>query len=192
MLVASLTTVEHSIKDLKNQPFSIRPATDEDLLKIVAIEQKFYPMPWTEAQFASELEKSFSSFLVMTDDETDEVVAGYCVFWGMDESIELLNITVDEGFRGRGFAKRFLQVLIADGIKSSKKEVFLEVRKSNTSAIQLYQKTGFEITKVRPRFYSNGEDAYQMKLNLEQTKEWTLKKMDRGDLQAPSEEEFDS
>jgi [ribosomal protein S18]-alanine N-acetyltransferase len=147
--------------------FSLRPATAEDLDAIVSVEQKFYPAPWTKAQFAEELEKPFSTFWVLTDDESDETVAAYCIFWSLDDSVELLNITVDLPFRSQGFAKRLLQHLFQYGLKEEKNTVFLEVRKSNLAAIQLYQKFGFEVVQVRKRFYADGEDAYQMKCALE-------------------------
>jgi ribosomal protein S18 acetylase RimI-like enzyme len=42
------------------------------------------------------------------------------------------------------------------------------VRKSNASAIALYQGLGFVITHVRKGFYSDGEDAYQMARYLDE------------------------
>jgi ribosomal-protein-alanine N-acetyltransferase len=55
------------------------------------------------------------------------------------------------------------QTAIQKGIK----RLSLEVRKSNATAIQLYQNLKFVITHVRRNFYSNGEDAYLMTLHLE-------------------------
>ena len=38
----------------------------------------------------------------------------------------------------------------------------LEVRVSNTVAINLYKSFGYEIVTTRKRYYENGEDAYLM------------------------------
>ena len=40
--------------------------------------------------------------------------------------------------------------------------ITLEVRVSNTVAINLYKSCGFEIAATRKRYYENGEDAYLM------------------------------
>jgi len=46
------------------------------------------------------------------------------------------------------------------------KEVYLEVRVSNTPAIRLYEKLGFKIVKVLEGYYSDGENAYLMAREL--------------------------
>jgi len=46
-------------------------------------------------------------------------------------------------------------------------EAYLEVRVSNTPAISLYKKLGFEIVEVIPRYYHDGEDAYLMARSLD-------------------------
>ncbi len=51
--------------------YSLRPASDDDLAQVLEIENKSYPLPWTAEAFTQELEKPYSSFLVLTDDETD-------------------------------------------------------------------------------------------------------------------------
>ena len=56
--------------------------------------------------------------------------------------------------------------LIRQGIEAMKgygaSEVFLEVRKSNTPAIKVYEHLGFEIKRVLRGYYRDGEDAYLM------------------------------
>ena len=37
--------------------------------------------------------------------------------------------------------------------------ISLEVRKSNLKAISLYERNGFEISRVRPNYYDDAEDA---------------------------------
>jgi ribosomal-protein-alanine N-acetyltransferase len=158
--------------------FSLRPATSDDLAKIVEIENRVHVAPWTHSHFESELQKPYSHFLVLSDDETDEVIAGYAVFWQMGSEpqeqgerhggdAEVLNIVVDLPFRGRGFAKQMLRQVVTSAVRDGCQKVILDVRKTNVSAIQLYQSLGFSITQVRKKFYSNGEDAYGMTLFLD-------------------------
>jgi ribosomal protein S18 acetylase RimI-like enzyme len=46
------------------------------------------------------------------------------------------------------------------------REVELEVRKSNASAIRFYTRYAFQITNLLPRFYTDGEDGYKMRRHL--------------------------
>ena len=43
------------------------------------------------------------------------------------------------------------------------KQVELEVRTTNTAAINFYKKQGFVIIETIPKFYQNGEDACAMR-----------------------------
>ena len=151
---------------LKSSSYSVRPASADDLAQIVKLDRRNYPQPWTEGQFTAELDKPFSRFLVITDDETDETVIAYCVYWNLDDAIELLNLTVDAEHRRAGYAKLLLQGLIREALRDEKRSVFLEVRKSNQAAIGLYLKFRFEVAQTRKGFYTDGEDAYQMRLDL--------------------------
>lgn len=149
---------------------SLRPMTADDLAKVVEIEKRCHVAPWNRTNFEGEFQKPYSVQLVLTDDDTDEVIFGYVVFWKISDSVEILNIVVDLEFRGMGLAKKMLRQVVQHAIKNDAKHLILDVRKSNAAALFLYQKTGFIISQIRKGFYSNGEDAYQMTLNLEQAK----------------------
>ena len=146
--------------------FSLRPATVEDVSKLLQIEQKLHIAPWNEKHFLDELNKPYSHFLVLTDDETDLEVAGYIVFWSLFDECQILNIAVDFPYRGLGLAKQMMRKAVSLATKKGIAKVVLEVRKSNLPAVQLYQSLGFVVTQIRQRFYSNGEDAYFMTLSL--------------------------
>lgn len=149
------------------ESFSLRPATPEDLALILLIEHKVYPIaPWTEDGFRGELTKPFSRFLVYTDDETDSCIAAYIIYWMLLEDCRVLNIAVDLPFRGLGLGQKLVANAVNEAVRKGFPKVSLEVRKSNTPAIQLYQKMKFTISQVRKQFYSNGEDAYEMTLDL--------------------------
>ncbi|OAK95728.1 N-acetyltransferase complex ARD1 subunit [Phaeosphaeriaceae sp. SRC1lsM3a] len=50
--------------------------------------------------------------------------------------------------------------------------VSLHVRVSNTAALHLYRDTlGFTVDKVEAKYYADGEDAYSMKMELDELKE---------------------
>jgi len=148
--------------------YSLRPATPEDLDSVLEIEAVAQPHgAWTRSHFESEFEKPYSRFLVCTDDETDSQRVGYIVYWIIFEEASLQTVAVHLDHRGMGFAKSMLQTMISDALKGGAKKVNLEVRKSNTRAIHLYQRLGFSVTQVRKGFYSDGEDAFQMTLHLE-------------------------
>ena len=148
--------------------FSLRPATEDDIAYVCEIERKVHVAPWSEESFRSELGKPYSKFLVMTDDETDSKIAGYIVYWIMLKDCQILNVVVDLPYRGLGLAKKMMNQALSASLRDGVHKIVLEVRKSNLAAVQLYQGLGFAISHVRKSFYSNGEDAYQMELNLEE------------------------
>ena len=152
---------------LETASFSLRPATEDDLNSILEIECKSYPVPWNEEAFKVEIQKPFSHFLVLTDDKTDSVIAGYIVYWLMFDECHILNVAVCSDWRGLGLATRLVRKAIDDAIRKDMQRVFLEVRKSNAQAVALYGKLGFFVDHIKAKFYDDGEDAYFMMLFLQ-------------------------
>jgi [ribosomal protein S18]-alanine N-acetyltransferase len=145
---------------------SLRPASIDDLPQLVEIERRVHVAPWNEENFKGEMAKPYSQVLLITDDETDTKVIGYIVFWLMFDECQILNVVVDLPYRGLGFAKQMVQKAVAQAAKKNLKRVILDVRRGNLAAIQLYQRLGFTVTRVQKKFYTNGEDAYLMTLDL--------------------------
>lgn len=148
---------------------SVRPAILEDVPKIIEIERLCYPapcVPWTEEGFRLEIEKPFSRTLLLTDDETDSVVAGYIVFWLLAGEGHILNLAIHPEWRGVGLGTKLVRQVVNMAVREEMQRIFLEVRKSNSGAVGLYQKIGFFIDHIKPRFYENGESAYFMVLNM--------------------------
>jgi ribosomal-protein-alanine N-acetyltransferase len=135
---------------------------------LVEIEKRVHVSPWSLQAFEGELAKDYSRVWVLTDDETDAIIAGYIVFWELLDNCQVLNLAVDLSFRGCGLAKLLVREAARSGIRKGLRFMNLEVRVSNQPAIQLYQGLGFAILAVRKNFYSNSEDAYQMRLALEE------------------------
>jgi ribosomal-protein-alanine N-acetyltransferase len=143
---------------------SPRPMVEEDLKQIILIEAQSYPEPWKISHFLEELKKTYTRVLVLTDDETDSIVIGYIVYWLQAEGISLLNVAVDPKWRGFGFGKKLMQLMINEAVKEDISHIILEVRENNQNAIKLYTDLGFKITHSRKNFYSNGETALVMEI----------------------------
>ena len=149
---------------------SMRAAVEDDLDAVVTIENRVHAathQKWTREQFAQELEKPYSRFWVMTDDETDSVIYAFIVGHQMGDAVEVLNVAVDHAFRGLGLGRFLLRAFLKDAMRAGFKRAILEVRKSNLPAIHLYQSSGFVTTQVRQGFYADGEDAYLMTVEFE-------------------------
>lgn len=146
---------------------SVRPATEDDVGAVHAIEKRCYKHPWSQAQFLEELSTKGSQFLVLTDDETDTLVAGYVVFRDLGTESHLLNVAVEHNWRGLGMGQRLVGFVINHAYRQGHDRVFLEVRTENLGAVGLYEKMGFRRITVRKSFYSDGADAFFMQLDLE-------------------------
>ncbi len=90
-------------------------------------------------------------------------VAGFAGMWQLYDEAHVTTIGVDVPFRGRGLGEALLLRLLDESVRRGANLMTLEVRISNDGAIRLYEKYGFSVHGVRPRYYSdNGEDAYLM------------------------------
>jgi [ribosomal protein S18]-alanine N-acetyltransferase len=90
-------------------------------------------------------------------------IVGYGGLWLVVDEAHITTIAVDPAHRGRSVGELLLISLIDQAYELSATWVTLEVRKSNTTAQNLYMKYGFRTTGVRDRYYTdNGEDALIM------------------------------
>ena len=149
------------MNDLK---LSLRPANPDDLPQILKIESVSYPAPWNDSQFHTELKIPYSRFYVLTDDETDEIIFGYMIYYVQAEGVSLLNIALHPDVKGLGYAKKLMRTMINEAVRDEIPRVSLEVRASNAPAIRLYLSLGFKTLHERKNFYQNGETALIMEL----------------------------
>lgn len=148
----------------------IRKAKSTDIGRIAGIEQQVYQHPWKKNYFIHELDHDISFFYVAQEEESGRV-AGYIIFWVVEETMELHNIAVAPEFKKRGVGKQLMQFMMATAKERNVEEVFLEVRASNRRAIEVYEGFGFERISVRKNYYDEPkEDAvvYKLAVNLAQ------------------------
>ena len=72
------------------------------------------------------------------------------------------NIVVKKSHRGHGIGGELLDALIELCVELNQKSLTLEVNVSNTPAINLYEKFGFQNLGIRKKYYNNTTDAIIM------------------------------
>ncbi|MGN1317317.1 MAG: ribosomal protein S18-alanine N-acetyltransferase [Acutalibacteraceae bacterium] len=118
--------------------------------EIARLEKECFSIPWSEDGLKNELNNAFARFFVAT--YTGEI-AGYIGAHNVLGEVYITNVAVFEKYRRKGVAKRLIDTLL-EAVKEEKGEfVTLEVRESNTSALSLYEKCGFEKVGERKNFY---------------------------------------
>lgn len=151
------------------RPMRLLPMAVRDLDEVMAIESMSHLSPWSIGHFMDSLTAGYWAYclrgLAEIDDEKDVLLA-YCVLMpGVDE-LSLLNITVNPAYRRQGLAKKVLDTIDDLAIGRDLYKIFLEVRASNVSAINLYESLGYHQVGMRKEYYSaiNGvrEDAKVM------------------------------
>ena len=103
-----------------------------------AIESSAGPYRWTRGDWLSSLEKD-RCFVWLEADRPVAVAAFSVVF----DEVNLLNIAVRADVQRRGIARQFLQHCLDEFAGQGMKHCFLEVRRSNRAALELYRQLGF-------------------------------------------------
>ncbi len=87
-------------------------------------------------------------FVFVTDGGFGAVMVNY-------DSADLLDIAVEPDLRGQGIGSCLMQFMCDECKRRGVNEIFLEVRVTNTPAIALYKKFGFEQISIRKNYYSS-------------------------------------
>ena len=140
--------------------YIIVPMDRSHISQIAALEKECFEQPWSEAALEEELYNPQASFIVAEDGEGG--VLGYAGLHVVLDEGYIANVAVEEAARRHGVGSALMDVYCRFG-QAHLSFLTLEVRASNTSAIQLYLKHEFEEVGRRKNFYSNPkEDAIIM------------------------------
>lgn len=121
--------------------------------------------PWSRAQFIDCLTSPYFAQQLLIDD----TVVGYYVGMGVAQECTLMDLGIHQDYRGQGLGKAVLKGFLLACNSQQAEQAWLEVRRSNTAAINLYRQFGFVDVEVRRAYYpapEGREDAIVMKLEL--------------------------
>ncbi len=136
----------------------------EHLEEICAIEESSFTDPWSRGTLSQCIQGKFAAVLVALEDGD---VLGHAIFNVMADEAELYNIAVRRESRGRGVGTALLQGTMRLARQAGAERMFLEVRKSNAAAREMYRKAGFAVCGQRRNYYeAPREDAMIMDIQL--------------------------
>ena len=157
---------------------SFMPMQASDLDQVLSIEDVSHAHPWTRGNFSDSLLAGHWAYCIRPQlDQSDcepgsyldpAVLWAYCILYPAVDELHLLNITVDPKLRKLGLGARIMSAI--EGVAHQQKisRVLLEVRPTNTPALGLYTKLGYEQIGLRKNYYpaseidGNREDAIVM------------------------------
>jgi ribosomal-protein-alanine N-acetyltransferase len=139
---------------------------EEDVLAVANLESACFLPPYLEKEIRYELKENPVSKLYVAT--IDNVVVGYLDFMITFDSSSITRLCVSDFYRHKGIASALLNKMV-ETLKKQKDKVLyvtLEVRASNTEAINLYKKNKFEQVTIKRAYYESGEDAIYMVRSL--------------------------
>lgn len=142
-------------------PLVFRELQETDLDAVASLEASVSPEPWSRQLFAGELQVHTAErhWLVAEERSPEPTILGFGgVMYALDDA-HLMNIAVDPEHQGGGVGRRLLANLVLEAIERGARNLTLEVRVSNASAIALYRRFRLAPVGSRPRYYPDGEDA---------------------------------
>ena len=150
----------------------VRPAEDKDIPYILQIENLcFHCGVWKKENVLYELhENPVSNFWVLelshTGKDEDKRIVGFSDYWHTFDSATICQIAIHPYLHGKQLGRVLMDEIYNDCVAKKVRNLTLEVRVSNTHAINFYKAQGFKIITTKPHYYDNGEDAYYMILEV--------------------------
>ena len=119
---------------------------------------------WSDEQFREELANVPDTRMYWVALE-DKRVVGYFGMMLLADFADIATIAVIPSHRRQGIATDMVKLMLETAKDRGAIRMLLEVRTTNTAAIEFYQKLGFVIIAERPHYYGPGLTAYVMELS---------------------------
>jgi [ribosomal protein S18]-alanine N-acetyltransferase len=141
--------------------YAIRPAKPADLDALLAIEQAaFNTDHLSRRQYRKHLVSATAAVLVAAG--AGGILGKTVVFFRAGSDIaRLYSIAVAQAARGQGLGLVLLHAAEKEARRRGCRRMRLEVSQVNPTAMQLYEREGYERIGEQRGYYENGEDAWR-------------------------------
>ncbi|MEC7596475.1 MAG: ribosomal protein S18-alanine N-acetyltransferase [Pseudomonadota bacterium] len=132
----------------------------KEIDSVVSVEKDSSEYPWTKKQLSESIANSNNLNYILV---LESKIIGYIITMPSIDSADILNIVIHKDFKRKGFGSSLI-VEISKVLSQKKiKTIFIEVRKSNLSAISFYLSLGFKEISIRKNYYSKNSNKLSRK-----------------------------
>ncbi len=146
----------------------VRPMELADIARVHQIDVLSFSMPWSERSYRFELLENQSSLILVAEANRAGMAAelvGMIVIWVILDEAHVATIATHPDFRGLGIGRQLLARGLLAAYERGARLSYLEVRRSNQIARNMYEHFGYQVVGERLRYYQdNNEDALLMTL----------------------------
>jgi len=146
---------------------AVRPMTLDDLPSVLEIDRLSFALPWPERSFRFELTENDAAHLIVAESVWGgrERAVGYLGYWLLVDEMHISTLAVHPDVRGQGIGEGLLLAGLEHARRHGAEMSTLEVRPSNSAALALYRKHGYDLVgRLRAYYRDNHEDALLMTL----------------------------
>lgn len=143
----------------------LRPIVKADLPQLLCIEQAAHAVPWTDETFKTCFEAGHIGWVIelnRDDQNKGRRIVGFTLVSVRMEECHILNLCVAREHQHQGYGRQLLEHAMRSAKDLGASVVYLEVRRTNTRAIELYKNAQFILIGERKDYYptvSGNEDA---------------------------------
>lgn len=137
----------------------------EDADGVARVEAACMPVPWSRQSFWEEASHTDAYYLIARDVDRDNLIVAYAGCWVLANEGHITNVAVDPDYQGQGLGRRLMNELTSRVKALGVDSMTLEVRPSNTVAINLYTSLGFRSVGQRPKYYTNPVESAEIMWN---------------------------
>lgn len=143
-------------------------ATIESAWKILELAM---PGIWTQAGLRRDIQQTASHYWLLKNQSNS--IVGFGGYWLIVDEAHLVMLIVHPQFQGQGIGTALLAHLLTH-VRQVAHRMTLEVRASNQPALALYQKFGFEVLGIRPRYYGDEDALILWTPRIDSPKYWAI------------------
>lgn len=123
--------------------------TLEDIEQVMKVENEVYEFPWSEQIFSDCIRVGYYCWMALKQ----ETVVGHAVISIVADESHMLNLSIARNHQGKGYGRQFIEFLVNEARAQQAQTMLLEVRPSNTVAINCYNGAGFNEVGCRKGYY---------------------------------------
>lgn len=137
-----------------NEEISIIRADASHFKEIYVVEAACFSDPWSEQSIFDTL--SLPEYVYFAAVNANGETVGYVAMYRALDEGHIVNVAVHPEYRRTGIADKLISKLTEHGLFECSPNIsvfYLEVRESNSAAINLYRKHGFKEYGIRKNYY---------------------------------------